>query len=58
MTYKVYFEIYGKKLMKEVQAENENQARINIMNAIIFHKIKPLIDPEVERLMNIFGMKP
>jgi len=34
----VYFEIYGKKLKKRVLAENEDDAKKQIVNDIIFHK--------------------
>lgn len=62
MTYKVYFEIYGKKKFIRIEAKNEEEARkqtINLVSmAVVIHKVKRDVDPEVERLMNIFGMKP
>ena len=62
MTYKVYFEIYGKKKFIRIDAKNEEEARkqtINLVSmAVVIHKVKRDVDPEVERLMNIFGMKP
>ena len=62
MTYKVYFEIYGKKKFIRIEAKNEEEAikqTINLVSmAVVIHKVKRDVDPEVERLMNIFGMKP
>lgn len=62
MTYKVYFEIYGKKKFIRIEAKNEEEARkqtINLVSmAVVIHKVKRDVDPEVERIMNIFGMKP
>ena len=62
MTYKVYFEIYGKKKFIRIEAKNEEEARkqtINLVSmAVVIHKVKRDVDPEVERLINIFGMKP
>ena len=62
MIYKVYFEIYGKKKFICIEAKNEEEAikqTINLVSmAVVIHKVKRDVDPEVERLMNIFGMKP
>ena len=62
MTYKVYFEIYGKKKFIRIAADSEEEARKQVINlvsmAVVIHKVKRDVDPEVERLMNIFGMKP
>ncbi len=41
MIFKVYFEVYGKKLMKRVNAENVADAKAKVFRDIIFHKIEP-----------------
>lgn len=40
MKYKVYFEIYGKKMQTEIFAENEQKAKEIVKSKIIFHKIE------------------
>ena len=61
MTYKVYFEIYGKKKFARIAAGNEEEARkqaINLVSmAVVIHKVKRDIDPVVEKLMKSMGMK-
>jgi hypothetical protein len=52
MIYKVFFEVYGKKLMKKVYAENMADAKAKIFRDIIFHKI----EPENDILKNIFDI--
>ena len=56
MKYKVYFEIFGKKMMTEVKAISPEAAKKIIRNKIIFHKIKEEEDI-LDHLKNIFGMK-
>lgn len=62
MTYKVFFEIYGKKKFARIAADSEEEARkqaINLVSmAVVIHKVKRDVDPEVENLMNLMGMKP
>jgi len=62
MTYKVYFEIYGIKKFIRIDAKNELEAKeraINLVSmAVIVHNVKRDVDPEVENLMNLMGMKP
>ena len=62
MTYKVYFEIYGKKKFIRIAADSEEEARKQAINlvamAVVIHKVKRDVDPEVENLMNAMGMKP
>ena len=62
MTYKVYFEIYGIKKFIRIEAKNEEEARKQVINliamAVVIHKVKRDVDPEVENLMNLMGMKP
>lgn len=58
--YKVYFEIYGKKLVTEVSALSEDRAKQIIKDKIIFHKVVPESKEEfpdaVDFLKNIFGL--
>lgn len=54
--FKVYFEIYGKKLMKRISADSEYQAREKIKNDIVFHKIViGDLNDAVNELRDIFG---
>ncbi len=62
-TYKIYFELFGKKMQTNINADNENEVKENIKNKIIFHKILevPESDEDIFRkLKDIFsgnGMK-
>ena len=62
MTYKVFFEIYGKKKFARIAAGNEEEARKQAINlvamSVVIYKVKRDVDPEVENLMNLMGMKP
>ena len=62
MTYEVFYEIYGMKKRTKVDANNETEAITNARNkvadSVIIYKVKRDIDPEVENLMNLIGMKP
>lgn len=58
MTYKVMFEINGLKKFIRVEANSEQQARDKLIKSFIIYKVKRDIDPEVEKLMNLMGMKP
>jgi len=40
MKYTVYFELFGKKLKTEVEADNEQQAKYMVLGKVIFHKIE------------------
>lgn len=55
--YKVYFEIYGKKLMKKLEASNREDAKQKIASSIVFHKITHDIDPDVQNIANLLGIK-
>lgn len=60
MKYKVWFEIYGKKMLAEVEANNPGDAKATIKSKIQFHKIEKieeLRDNVVENLMNMFNIK-
>lgn len=64
--YKVYFEIYGKKMCKTVEADTERDAQYRVVSDIIFHKTE-LEEPEdasnilwnsmPEELKSIFNFK-
>ena len=58
MTYKVMFEINGLKKFIRVEANSEQQARDKLIKSFIIYKVKRDIDQEVEKLMNLMGMKP
>ena len=36
----VYFEVFGKKMKTRVIAENETEAQKQVLDKIIFHKVK------------------
>jgi hypothetical protein len=56
MKYKVYFEIYGKKMQTETSAGSDEEAMENIANKIIFHKIERVGgDEALNNLKSIFG---
>jgi hypothetical protein len=61
--YKIYFEIFGKKMKYEVEAESKNDAINKLKNKINIIKINEGInegindDDVLENLKNIFGMK-
>lgn len=73
MEFDVYFELYGKKMKASVKANSYYEAMEAIKNKIVFHKLeikqeKPIqdnitdrkskeIDPAVQELLNIFGIK-
>ena len=58
-TYKIYFEIFGKKMKYEVEAESKNDAINKLKNKINIIKINEEIndDDMLENLKNMFGMK-
>jgi len=53
-TYKVYFEIYGKKLKVEIKANSLLEAKEKVRNSVIFHKVVPL-DDDLQNLKDFFG---
>jgi hypothetical protein len=44
--FKVYFEIYDKKMVTTVEAENEEEAKKAVFKRIIFHDVKTITDSE------------
>ena len=66
MKYKVYFEIYGKKLCATVDARSEQEAKDKVLGRLVFHKVvlqeeyfeeeSIFSNAELERLKKIFGI--
>jgi hypothetical protein len=52
--YRVYFEIFGKKMKTTVEAVSENQAKEMIKNRIIFHKIEKEINNPIDDFLKGF----
>jgi fructose-bisphosphate aldolase class 1 len=61
--YKIYFEIFGKKMKYEVEAESKNDAINKLKNKINIIKIDEGVnegvndDDVLDNLKNMFGMK-
>jgi hypothetical protein len=43
--YKVYFEIFGKKMVSNQLAKNENDAKMMVKDKIKFHKVELAKEP-------------
>lgn len=60
MKYKVEFEIFGKVMRGEIEANGEEDAKYltlgRVMRKVKFRKIVP-VDDQVDFLMGIFGIK-
>jgi hypothetical protein len=56
MRYKVYFEIYGKKMVAEVEATTQELAKKTIKDKIFFHKVEPqkIDTPDISFFNDIF----
>lgn len=52
--YKIYFEVYGKKMKTTVKANNERDAKELVKNKIKFIKITET--ENIDFLKNIFGI--
>lgn len=60
MKYKVWFEIYGKKMLSIVEANDPEDAKAAVKSKIQIHKIEKIEEPRdnvAEYLMNMFNMK-
>lgn len=61
MQFKVYFELFGKKMVTTVEASNEKEAQEKVRSKIIFHKTQDVfwddMDKQFEQLMNVLGAK-
>jgi hypothetical protein len=65
MIYKVYFQLYGKKMKASVIASSPEEAKEMVINEIEFDKVVVVNviendvknnDPTVEHLKNMFGL--
>ncbi len=50
--YDVYFEVFGKKIKTRLLAENEEQAKKQVLDNIVFHKVEKPIE-EFNKCMDI-----
>ena len=62
MKFKVYFEIYGKKMCSTVKARNATEVKEQVKNRIEFHRIEEvpegtIFDDSLEYLKDIMGLK-
>ena len=70
--YKIYFEIFGKKMRTKLDAESIEDAKLELFNKITFHKVVSTDGKQDDstsnknlfgdmdtfnNIMNIFGMK-
>ena len=55
-TYKIYFQIYGRKMVARVTANSPEEARQIILGKVQFDKVVCEDDP-VEELKEMLGMK-
>lgn len=56
MKYKVWFEIYGKRMQTTVEANNETDAKAMIKSKIIFYKVEKW-EPLRSELKDLFNDK-
>lgn len=61
MKYKIYFEFFGKKMVCEIKATNENEAKFLLKEKINIHKIEPIKENNdnvgFDKLMDMFNLK-
>lgn len=53
MKYRVFFEIYGKKMQTEIEASSEAEAKAQVMGNIKFHKVINITDAKREIIKDI-----
>lgn len=59
--YRIYFEIYGKKLKTTIQARNETEARDKVKSKLNILKVEKIQEPPktndegVQKLWDFFG---
>lgn len=53
--YRIYFEIYGKKLKTTIQARNETEARDKVKAKLNILKVEKVEDEAVDHFRSIFG---
>jgi hypothetical protein len=54
--FKVYFEIFGKKMVTVVEANSTAEAKQKVLDKMIFHKVVVQEDNVVGDLKKMFGM--
>jgi hypothetical protein len=57
--FKVYFEIYGKKMMAVIEANSAAEAKRKVLDKVIFHKVVEQNDDGddmVNHLKSLFGL--
>jgi hypothetical protein len=54
--FKVYFEIFGKKMVTEVEANSAAEARQKVIDKMIFHKVVMQDGDTLDNLKKMFGM--
>lgn len=52
-TYQVYFEMFGKKMKAEIKAKSEADAKQQVINKIIFHKVQA-VPSDIDSIMEWF----
>jgi hypothetical protein len=58
MEFKVYFELYDRKMSTKVIADSEAAAKQKIKDKIIFHKVvKEETNTDLDELLNFLGLK-
>ena len=55
--YEIYFSFFGRNMKTTVTAKSEDEAYNIVRNKIVFHKERTKTVDDVDRLMNIFGIK-
>lgn len=55
MKYTIHFELFGKKMKTTVDARSIEDAKQQVRNKIVFHKIQP--EENIDFLKNIFNIK-
>jgi hypothetical protein len=56
--YKVYFEVFGKKMKTDVFANSEEEAKKKVIERIVFHKVERHNEKSiVSALSEFFGLK-
>lgn len=52
--YKVYFELFGKKMVTEVSALEADRAKEIVKNKIVFHKVEPIMNNDDKKRVQDF----
>jgi hypothetical protein len=56
MKYRVYFQIYGRKMVTEIEAKNETDAKKKVNEMLKFDKIEPFFTQDNSEFINIMDM--